>query len=99
MPEIRFQVEWPDGSQEACYSPSLVVKDYFTPNQIYTLEDFLNRSRTALQIASDRVQAKYGMPCGLALGQLKAIEMKVSQYQSQYQELPEPRVRVVRFIE
>jgi uncharacterized repeat protein (TIGR04042 family) len=95
MPEIRFQVEWPDGSQEACYSPSLVVKKYFTPDQSYTLDDFLDRSRTALQIASDRVKEKYGMPCGLALGQLKAIETKVSQYR----DLSEPTVRVVRFIE
>jgi uncharacterized repeat protein (TIGR04042 family) len=95
MPEIRFQVEWPDGSQEVCYSPSLVVKKYFTPDQSYALDDFLDRSRTALHIASDRVKEKYGMPCGLALGQLQAIESKVSQYQT----LPEPMVRVVKFIE
>jgi uncharacterized repeat protein (TIGR04042 family) len=95
MPEIRFQIQWPDGSQETCYSPSLVVKDYFTPNQDYALEEFVERSRTALQIASDRVQAKYGMPCGLALGQLKDIEARATQYQQP----PQPTVRVLRFIE
>ncbi|HEY9621143.1 MAG TPA: MSMEG_0570 family nitrogen starvation response protein [Crinalium sp.] len=95
MPEIRFQIQWPDGSQETCYSPSLVVKDYFTPDQEYPLDDFVARSRTALTIASDRVKAKYGMPCGLALGQLHQIESAATRYS----ELSEPKVKVVRFIE
>lgn len=95
MPEIRFQIQWPDGSRETCYSPSLVVKDYFVAPQAYALEDFVQRSRTALQIASDRVQAKYGMPCGLALGQLQSIETKASQYQ----DWPQPQVQVLGFLE
>ncbi|NER84272.1 MAG: MSMEG_0570 family nitrogen starvation response protein, partial [Leptolyngbya sp. SIO1D8] len=74
MPEIRFQIEWPDGAQEMCYSPSLIIKKYFSPGETYSLEDFLSRSRTALNIASDRVQAKYGFPCGRAMGQLQQIE-------------------------
>ncbi len=95
MPEIHFQIEWPDGSQETCYSPSLVVKQYFTPNHTYPLADFVERSRTALTIASDRVQAKYGMPCSLALGQLRQIEVKATQYH----QIDQPSVRVLRFIE
>ncbi|MBD2020805.1 MSMEG_0570 family nitrogen starvation response protein [Leptolyngbya sp. FACHB-36] len=95
MPEIRFQVQWPDGSQELCYSPSLVIKDYFTLNHDYDLDDFVQRSRTALTIASDRVQAKYGSPCGLALGQLHEIETK----SAQHRQLVQPKVRVVKFIE
>jgi uncharacterized repeat protein (TIGR04042 family) len=95
MPEIRFQVEWPDGSQESCYSPSLVVKEYFAPQQEYALDDFVERSRTALKIASDRVQAKYGMPCSLALGQILKIETKASQYNH----LPQPKVRFIQFHE
>lgn len=95
MPEIRFQIQWPDGSQETCYSPSLVVKDYFTPNSDYDLDDFVQRSRTALKIASDRVQAKYGSPCGLALGQLQEIEIK----SAQYSHLSQPKVQFIHFIE
>lgn len=95
MPEIRFQIQWPDGSQNVCYSPSLVVKDYFTPKGEYVLSDFVERSRTALTIASDRVQAKYGKPCGLALGQLQEIEMK----SAQYSHLSQPKVRFIQFIE
>ncbi|GAB4369192.1 MAG: MSMEG_0570 family nitrogen starvation response protein [Elainellaceae cyanobacterium] len=95
MPEIRFQIQWPDGTQETCYSPSLIVKDYFTVGQNYELTDFVDRSRTALQQASDRVMAKYGMPCGMALRQLHQIEMKAEQYD----QLPAPIVKVIRFIE
>ncbi len=95
MPEIRFQIQWSDGSQDICYSPSLVVKNYFIPDRDYDLDDFVQRSQTALQIASDRVQAKYGRPCGLALGQLQEIEAK----SAQYRHLPDPKVRVIQFIE
>ncbi len=81
MPEMWFEVRWPDGSSEACYSPSLVIKDYFREGQAYAVADFLKRSRTALQIASDRVKAKYGRPCALALGQLSSIETTVARFE------------------
>ncbi|NDJ19561.1 MSMEG_0570 family nitrogen starvation response protein [Myxacorys almedinensis] len=95
MPEIRFQVELPDGSQTTCYSPSLVVKDYFSAGQEYALNEFIERSRTALIIASDRVQAKYGRPCGLALGQLQDIEA----WATQYRHVDQPKVKLMQFIE
>lgn len=97
MPEIRFEIEWPDGSREICYSPSLIVKDFFTSSQSYSLDDFVARSRTALTIASDRVQAKYGMPCSLALAQLQKIEQQVVRYQQgRFSDL---EVQVIRFLE
>jgi uncharacterized repeat protein (TIGR04042 family) len=74
MPEMHFIITWPDGREEACYSPSLVVRDFLTEGETYPIEDFLRRSRQALKIASDRVEAKYGHPCSLALGQLARIE-------------------------
>ena len=95
MPVMHFQIEWPDGMQETCYSPSLVIKDYFEPGQTYDLADFVERSRTALTIASDRVRAKYGMPCGLAIGQLHSITKRASQYES----LDAPKVNVIQFLE
>jgi len=94
MPEIRFQIQWPDGAEETCYSPSLVVKDYFEPGTAYGLDDFVTRSRKALNIASDRVRAKYGMPCGLALGQIQSIEAQARQYQ----DLENPQVQFIQFI-
>lgn len=93
MPEIRFKIQWPDGKQESCYSPSLVVKDYFEVGATYTVTDFLKRSRESLQIASDRVQAKYGFPCGLALGQMKKIETTAQQYTDD----PDNMVTVIQF--
>jgi len=93
MPEIRFQVAWPDNSEDSCYSPSLVVKEYFEPNKEYDLVDFVERSRAALNIASDRVKAKYGFPCGLALGQLQEIEAKAAMFA----QLDKPKVKFIKF--
>lgn len=80
MPEINFKVQWPDGKQEICYSPSLVVKKYFEPGERYTVTEFVARSRESLTIASDRVQARYGFPCSRALGQLRQIEATAKSY-------------------
>jgi uncharacterized repeat protein (TIGR04042 family) len=80
MPEMRYDIEWPDGVREACYSPSLIIKDYFEPGQTYPLDDFLQRSRVALNIASDRVKAKYGFACSRALGQLAKTEAAAARF-------------------
>lgn len=93
MPEINFQIQWPDGTKETCYSPSLVVRQYFTPGEEYELAEFVTKSRTALNIASDRVKQAYGFPCSRALGQLKQIEAKASEYR----ELSEAKVRFLDF--
>jgi uncharacterized repeat protein (TIGR04042 family) len=74
MPEMHFHLRWPDGSSARCYSPSLVVKDYLEPGRSYPLPDFLQRSREALNIASERVRAKYGFACSAAMDQLQRIE-------------------------
>ena len=99
MPEVRFQIQWPDGSQETCYSPSLVVKDYFTAGESYPLNDFLARSRTALQTASQRVQEKYGFPCSLALGQLQHLETQSAQFVGQSEDQETLQVSVLAFLE
>jgi uncharacterized repeat protein (TIGR04042 family) len=74
MPEMRFLIRWPDGTAESCYSPSLVVKDYFALGERYPLVEFVKRSRTALDIAAERVRAKYGFRCSRAAAQLARIE-------------------------
>ncbi|WP_373545357.1 MSMEG_0570 family nitrogen starvation response protein [Chamaesiphon sp.] len=95
MPETRFKIRWPDGSEAICYSPSSIVRSYFVLERDYQLADFVARSQTALNIASDRVRAKYGRACGLALGQLAEIEATAAQFYSHSQSL----VRVIEFIE
>ena len=80
MPEMRFSIRWPDGTAQTCYSPSLVVKDFFAPGETYPLADFLARSRTALNIASKRVEEKYGWPCARAMAQLARIEAAATSF-------------------
>lgn len=80
LPEMYFRVRWPDGEVQRCYSPSTVVEDYFTPGTSYPLPDFLERSRTALNIASERVREKYGFLCTAAAGQLGEIEAAAARY-------------------
>lgn len=95
MPEMRFRIRWPDGTPETCYSPSLVIKDYFAVGADYPLADFLARSRAALNIASDRVKAKYGMACSRAMAQLARIETAAGAFTS----VPDARVAVDAFDE
>jgi uncharacterized repeat protein (TIGR04042 family) len=76
MPEVHFRIRWPDGGIDTCYSPSTVIKDFFVVGQPYPLDEFLQRSRSGLEAASERVRALYGMSCSRALGQLAAIEAK-----------------------
>jgi uncharacterized repeat protein (TIGR04042 family) len=92
---MRFHIRWPDGTAEACYSPSLVIKDHLTVGAAYLLPDFLERSRTALSIASERVKAKYGMPCRRALAQIARIESAAGAFTN----VPDARVAVEAFDE
>lgn len=93
MPAMYFHLRWPDHSETRCYSPSLVIKDYFEPGGSYPLPDFLQRSREALNIASDRVRAKYGFACAMALDQLAHIENLAGRFE------PHTRVEVTAFDE
>jgi uncharacterized repeat protein (TIGR04042 family) len=74
MPEMIFHIAWPDGTTEPCYSPSLVIKDFLSVGKTYAVPEFLQRSRAALTIASDRVREKYGFACSRAMGQLARLE-------------------------
>jgi uncharacterized repeat protein (TIGR04042 family) len=74
MPELYFQVRWPDGAVEECYSPSTIIRESLASGEVYGLADFLARSRDGLSRASERVRAIYGTPCSRALGQLARIE-------------------------
>ena len=94
MPEMRFQLLWPDGSETLCYSPSLVVAEHLSEGASYGIADFLGRVGTALRIASDRVQQKYGMPCSRALAQLAQINARAEAFAS----LETASVTVLRFL-
>jgi uncharacterized repeat protein (TIGR04042 family) len=74
MPEMHFRVEWPGGRVDRCYSPSYVIEEHLSVGETYGVEEFVTRARTALEIASERVQARYGFACTSALDQLRRIE-------------------------
>lgn len=95
MPEMRFRVRLPDDTELDCYSPSLVIKDYFQPGRQYPLPEFMQRAREALNIASDRVRAKYGFACSAAMDQLAELEMHAQRFESR----PEAAVAVLAFEE
>jgi uncharacterized repeat protein (TIGR04042 family) len=63
MPEMTFDVQWPDGRVQRCYSPSLVMHDYLRTGSDYTVAEFVDRSGKALHEASERVRAKFGFAC------------------------------------
>ncbi len=91
MPAMHFHLRWPDGRESRCYSPSLVIKDYLVPGTAYALPDFLQRSREALHIASERVRAKFGFACSMAMDQLAQIEHTAAAFGEH------TRVEVLRF--
>ena len=95
MPEMLFDIRWPDNSTEACYSPSLVVREHLAVGVAYPLPEFVARCRTALGIASDRVQAKYGFPCSRALAQLARLEARAARFA----DTPDPVVHILDFRE
>jgi uncharacterized repeat protein (TIGR04042 family) len=93
MPETWFEVTWPDGATETCYSPSSVVREHFAERASYSLPDFMARGRAALHAASERVRAKYGTPCSRAQAQLARLEQAALSFADH----PDARVRVDRF--
>lgn len=80
MPELRFEVRWPDDTTTLCYSPSSTIRDYFKPGQPYPLPDFVRLSQAALELASERVRQRYGYACSSAAQQLAEIERRASWY-------------------
>jgi uncharacterized repeat protein (TIGR04042 family) len=74
MPEMSVLVRWPDGREQDCWSPSLVMHDHLTAGASYTVADFRARATHALQIGSDRVRLKYGFACTSAAATAAQIE-------------------------
>ena len=95
MPEMQFRIEWPGGEQQTCYSPSLVIKEYFQVGTSYDVAEFATRCREALAIASERVRQKYGYGCALA----EAESARLTETAERFRGQPGAQVRVLEFIE
>ena len=83
-------VRWPDGREQDCYSPSLVMHDHLDEGTTYTVTDFSARATYALGIASDRVRATYGFACTSAAATSEQIARAAAAYD------PDALVEVVR---
>ncbi|MBF4997386.1 MSMEG_0570 family nitrogen starvation response protein [Nocardia aobensis] len=79
MPEMTFDIRWPDGNVQSCYSPSLVIHDHLTAGADYPIDEFLQRVSTALTVAAERVKEKFGFYCTSAMQTLEAIESAAAQ--------------------
>jgi uncharacterized repeat protein (TIGR04042 family) len=95
MPVVHFEVVWPDGKTEACYSPSSVIKEHFVEGEIYPLKVFLNISETALNAASKRVGERFGFACSSAMDQLSVIKIRCASFEN----MPDAAVKMTRFID
>jgi uncharacterized repeat protein (TIGR04042 family) len=80
---MHYRLLWPDLTESECYSPSVIIREYFHPETTYPLAEFMRRIREATAIASGRVQAKYGFPCSRALAQLSEIEQTAARFAGQ----------------
>lgn len=90
---MTYRLRWPDATETTCYSPSLVIKDYFAPATRYPLPEFMQKLREATQIASDRVRAKFGFACSRAADQLMVVEARATLFADQ----PHAFVEVIDF--
>lgn len=95
MPVVQFEVVWPDGKTEACYSPSSVIKEHFIEGETYPLQDFLSISETALNAASSRVTERFGFACSSAMDQLSVIKSRCASFEN----TPDASVKMMRFID
>ena len=95
MPAMHFHLRWPDASESRCYSPSLVIKDYFQPATVYPLPQFMAQMREALNIASERVRAKYGFACSMAMDTLAQLEEQAARFHQQ----PNAQIEMLAFDE
>ena len=96
MPDVLFDVRWPDGSTQSFYSPSTVVRDYFEAGVEYTLDEFVSRTRECMKLADDRVRAKYGIGCSESAMTLAGVEYGVRRY-AERPDADDARVLVERF--
>lgn len=92
MPEVRFHIRWPDGREEACYSPSTVIREHFAVGDSYPVAEFAERATAALDAASERVRTRFGMGCAQAMNQAASLERTARTFADQ----PDATVIVTR---
>ena len=89
MPEVRFQLEWPDGQSSTLYSPSTVILEYLKPGDSFRVSELESLAVRALRAASERVRARYGFACTRTDEEESQLRQWIARYKS------EQSVRVV----
>ena len=74
MPEVHFQVTWPDGHVQTGTSPSRAIEAHLTAGASYPVAEFVTRVRAGMDAASARVRETYGMACSAAMAQREEVE-------------------------
>jgi uncharacterized repeat protein (TIGR04042 family) len=87
---MTMVVRWPDGREQAIYSPSLVVHEHLSAGQVYRVADFEARAGHALAIAGERVRALRGFTCTAAAASIEAVTRAAARFE------PGDPVEVVR---
>jgi uncharacterized repeat protein (TIGR04042 family) len=80
VPEVHLTLEWPDGRTSELYSPSTVILDYLKPGQSLTVSELTNRGLAALELASERVRARYGFACTRADEERLRLQQSADHY-------------------
>lgn len=66
MPEIEFEVRWPDGRSQRCVSPSRAIERAIVTGARYPVAEFLRRVRDAFEVGAQRLRAIRGFGCAAA---------------------------------
>ena len=80
MPDLTFEIEWPDGRVTGHYSPSTIVRQYLEVGQHLSVRRLLEVSAAALERASMRVEEVYGYRCSSALESMGTILREAERY-------------------
>lgn len=82
MPEVIFQLCWPDGEASQFYSPSTVVYEYLKPGDALSVAELEQKGLAALKEASERVRARYGFACTRTDEEASKLKRRVALYKS-----------------
>ena len=93
MPEMRFVIRWPDGVVESCYSPSLVIKEFFAPGESSRSPILSNAAAPLCTSPASAWRRSMATPATRAVAQLAQIEAVAKTFVDS----PEARVAVESF--
>ena len=80
MPEVQFELEWPDGKCSTLYSPSTVIHNYLKAGDTMSVAELESLGTKALRKASERVRERFGFACTRTDEQEAQLREWVSRY-------------------